>query len=82
MSTYRIEWPCCGSVTETQGYEPDACPFCTNPAPSAPEGMVLVPTEPTDKMLEAAWELNLALEGIRQHCTNRYKAMLAVVRSE
>ena len=51
-------------------------------APSAPEGMVLVHTEPTDKMLEAAWELNLALEGIRQHCTNRYKAMLIAARSE
>ena len=30
MSTYRIEWECCGSVTETEAYEPDRCPFCYN----------------------------------------------------
>jgi hypothetical protein len=29
MSTYRIEWECCGSVTETVSWEPDACPVCT-----------------------------------------------------
>jgi hypothetical protein len=29
MSTYRKEWPCCGSVTETQAWEPEECPFCT-----------------------------------------------------
>ncbi len=28
MSTYRVEWPCCGSVTETEAWEPDSCPFC------------------------------------------------------
>lgn len=28
MSTYRVEWPCCGSVTETQAWEPEQCPFC------------------------------------------------------
>ena len=28
MSTYRIEWPCCRQVTETEAYEPDQCPFC------------------------------------------------------
>lgn len=31
MSTYRVEWPCCDSVTETEGYEPEACPFCNEP---------------------------------------------------
>jgi len=30
MSTYRVEWECCGSVTETEAYEPDKCPFCEN----------------------------------------------------
>lgn len=29
MSVYRKEWPCCDSVTETQAWEPDGCPFCT-----------------------------------------------------
>lgn len=28
MSTYRVEWPCCGSATETQAWEPEQCPFC------------------------------------------------------
>ena len=25
---YRNEWDCCGGVTETDAYVPDACPFC------------------------------------------------------
>jgi hypothetical protein len=29
MSMYRKEWACCGSVTETDAWEPDSCPFCT-----------------------------------------------------
>jgi hypothetical protein len=28
MSTYRVEWKCCGSVTETNCWKPDECPFC------------------------------------------------------
>lgn len=28
MGTYRVEWPCCDSVTETQAWEPGQCPFC------------------------------------------------------
>lgn len=39
MSMYRKEWDCCGDVSETNGWEPETCPFCaTTPAPStAPE---------------------------------------------
>ena len=39
MSMYRKEWDCCGDVSETNGWEPEACPFCaTPPSPStAPE---------------------------------------------
>lgn len=37
MSTYRNEWPCCGSVTETEAWEPEHCPFCTDDAPSTPQ---------------------------------------------
>lgn len=37
MSTYRKEWPCCDSVTETSAWEPEACPFCT-PAQAEPSG--------------------------------------------
>lgn len=29
MSTYRKEWECCGSVTETEAWEPERCPFCS-----------------------------------------------------
>lgn len=32
MSTYRIEWNCCGSVTETEAWEPAICPICTDEA--------------------------------------------------
>ncbi len=28
MGTYRVEWPCCGSTTETEAWEPEQCPFC------------------------------------------------------
>lgn len=29
MSMYRREWDCCGSITETDAWEPEVCPFCT-----------------------------------------------------
>lgn len=39
MGTYRKEWPCCDSVTETQAWEPESCPFCTqDAAPAAANG--------------------------------------------
>ena len=28
MGTYRVEWPCCGSITETDAWEPSECPIC------------------------------------------------------
>ena len=28
MGMYRVEWDCCGSVTETDGYLPSRCPIC------------------------------------------------------
>jgi len=28
MSVYRKEWSCCGSVTETDGWEQQDCPIC------------------------------------------------------
>lgn len=31
MSTYRVYWPCCDGVTETEAYEPEHCPFCYTP---------------------------------------------------
>lgn len=34
MSMYRREWDCCGSVTETDAWEPESCPFCTPDKPS------------------------------------------------
>ena len=40
MSMYRKEWDCCGSVTETEAWEPDACPFCT-PAGPVPASTVV-----------------------------------------
>lgn len=35
MGNYRKEWHCCDSVSETQGYEPEECPFCANSAPAS-----------------------------------------------
>lgn len=37
MSTYRVEWDCCGSVTETEAWEPESCPFCTDAPKTAIE---------------------------------------------
>ena len=31
MGMYRKEWNCCNSVTETDAWEPEDCPFCTPP---------------------------------------------------
>lgn len=28
MSRYEKEWPCCGDISITNGYEPESCPFC------------------------------------------------------
>lgn len=28
MGVYRKEWDCCDSVTETNAWEPEECPFC------------------------------------------------------
>jgi hypothetical protein len=28
MGMYRVYWGCCNSTTETEGYEPEECPFC------------------------------------------------------
>lgn len=42
MSIYRKEWDCCGSATETNAWEPEACPFCSSlaaPTVAAPEPM-------------------------------------------
>lgn len=30
MGTYRVEWECCDSVTETSCWQPETCPFCTS----------------------------------------------------
>lgn len=35
MSTYRTEWPCCQSVTETEAWIPSRCPFCEPEADDA-----------------------------------------------
>jgi len=29
MGTYRVDWDCCGSVSETDSWSPEECPFCT-----------------------------------------------------
>lgn len=36
MSLYRKEWICCGSVSETRGFEPGSCPFCAKGADAEP----------------------------------------------
>ena len=32
MGMYRKEWDCCGSITETDAWEPEDCPFCKKPS--------------------------------------------------
>jgi len=37
MSMYCREWNCCGSVTETDAWEPESCPFCNPLEAAAPD---------------------------------------------
>ena len=46
-------------VSERQVY-PDDIPLYAAPPPSVPQGWVLVPVEPTDEMVEAAWDSDAA----------------------
>lgn len=39
MGMYRKEWECCNSVTETEAWEPESCPFCP-PAPAVVQAEV------------------------------------------
>ena len=55
MSTYRVEWDCCGSVTETEAWEPESCPFCTD--------------APKTTVEAAAPDLLEALQKLLSHCT-------------
>lgn len=34
MGMHRKEWDCCDSVTETDSWEPETCPFCTKQDPA------------------------------------------------
>lgn len=49
MGTYRVEWPCCGSATETEAWEPEQCPFCElDNAPADPALLALARKEVGD----------------------------------
>jgi hypothetical protein len=61
MSMYRKEWDCCGDVSETNGWEPEACPFC--PAPPSPST-----TPEVDE--RAAFEANLPKSWSREKLTD------------
>ena len=43
MGTYRKEWDCCGSVTETQAWEPEHCPFCDSASAQPDRGAAKAP---------------------------------------
>jgi hypothetical protein len=45
MGMYRIEWDCCGSVTETDAWTPEECPFCKEYIPVSVEAAVLAERE-------------------------------------
>ena len=52
-----------------------------------PEGMVLVPREPTDAMIDAAWECDAATDWVGEHkrihsAADCYRAMLAAASGE
>lgn len=54
MSMYRKEWGCCGSITETDAWEPEDCPFCKPLAHQAePVEPVATLTAQRDALLEA-----------------------------
>jgi len=52
MGMYRIEWDCCGSVTETDAWTPEECPFCKEYIPVSVEAAVLAEREACAKFCE------------------------------
>jgi len=59
MGTYRIEWPCCDSVTETEAWEPSACPFCVPDARIAELEATITRYEESTRLAEAHLTLTL-----------------------
>jgi hypothetical protein len=71
MSTYRVYWPCCDGVTETEAYEPEHCPFChqtpiEKPAPDLLEAL---------KAMVHAWEFGDPYTDVRNEIGNARAAI-------
>ena len=55
MGMYRIEWDCCGNVSETDSYEPDECPFCEPNLKKTIEAMRIETLEKAAKVCEGIY---------------------------
>jgi hypothetical protein len=51
-------------------------------AAAIPEGMVLVPNEPTEAMIDAAEKLDWANNDVRGNCCNQWQAMIAAATED
>lgn len=68
MGTYRVEWPCCGSATETEAWEPEQCPFCE------PDNAANDPADPALLALAVAAR-DLAERLVTVHDDGQYRAV-------
>ena len=74
MSTYRVEWDCCGSVTETEAWEPESCPFCTDPPKTPMEAAA-------SELLEALKDLTTA-QNLNSYGMALHNARAAIAKAE
>lgn len=69
MGTYRVEWPCCGSATETEAWEPEQCPFCEpdNAANAPADPALLALAKLAAEVLRESDEFQFGLSGPAIH---------------
>ena len=86
MGTYRVEWPCCGSATETEAWEPEQCPFCEpdNAANAPADPALLALAKLAAKLFDRAWikSVGFVNEGGIQDDLDRDTVAFGLVRYE
>ena len=81
MGTYRVEWPCCESVTITEAWEPDRCPFCYEPPMEASALVLYDALEECKRVLSDLQSTQL--EGTRTRAAwEKARAALAKAKGE
>lgn len=92
MSTYRMEWPCCGDATETNAWVPEECPFCSSDDAKQlshwkAEAMRLMAEnlkleKQRDRLLAELKDANSLLAWHEEQIDGRYDALIAEIEAE